>query len=57
MELAPVPTPSWLKEANERIKLIQVLSMAFDPSIDDRSVRIALQRIAEDLGKQFGKAP
>jgi len=45
--------PAWLTEAMSRVKLVQVLDMAFDPKYTDAEVRSALQDIAEELGRQF----
>ena len=45
--------PAWLDEFRRRTLLIDVIDEAFDPSVDDKTVRDHLKAAAKDLGDLF----
>ena len=45
--------PAWLDEFRRRTLLIDVIDEAFDPSVDDKTVRNHLKEAAKDLGELF----
>ena len=50
--------PAWLGEFRRRTLLIDVIDEAFDPSVDDKTVREHLKEAAQDLGDLFmGSGP
>lgn len=45
--------PPWLDEFRRRTLLIDVIDEAFDPDVDDKTVRDHLKAAAKDLGDLF----
>ena len=45
--------PVWLDEFRRRTQLIDVIDEAFDPTVDDKTVREHLKEAAQDLGELF----
>ncbi len=45
--------PPWLDEFRRRTLLIDVIDEAFDPDVDDKTVRDHLREAAKDLGDLF----
>lgn len=45
--------PEWLDEFRRRTLLIDVIDEAFDPDVDDKTVRQHLREAAKELGDLF----
>ncbi|GAI84810.1 unnamed protein product, partial [marine sediment metagenome] len=45
--------PPWLDEFRRKTLLIDVIDEAFDPDVDDKTVRDHLREAAKDLGDLF----
>lgn len=45
--------PAWLDEFRRRTLLIDVIDEAFDPDVNDKTVRDHLREAAKDLGDLF----
>lgn len=43
--------PEWLKDYRRRMRIVEILDKAFDPSVPDKEIRDDLKDIAEELGE------